>query len=457
VKGTTRILILALCVGLSAFGSYAIRQHAPKTILMCDFGEIYYGARCALQHRDPYDPAQASNLLMRSLAAEGEKLPADPGRAAMARTLLAVEINLPTTLFLLLPLALLPWAIAQNLWMALIAGLLACAAFLVGDLGADIAPDLWLLLAGFLLANCEGLLLDGNAAGIAVSLCIIAAWCFLKQRCALAGAVLLAISLLIKPHDSGLVWLYFLLAGGALRKRALQTLAITAILAICAAMWIAPSSPHWPQELRNNLTAVSVHGGTSDPALSGSTTSGAGWIIDLQAALSILWNNPHFYNLTAYLIIGALILVWALITLARRPSPQQTLLGLAAISTLSLLPVYHRSNDAKLLLLAIPACAMLWTGKGAKRWLALALTSASIFFTADMPIAISGTLTRNLAISTSTLAGKLTAIFLLRPAPLLLLATGCFYLWVYFRYAPPADLPARNDAAANTLSTEAAI
>lgn len=457
MKGKTPILILALCAGLSALGSYAIRRHAPKTILMCDFGEIYFGARCALQHQDPYDPTAATNVLIRSLAAEGEKLPPNPDQAAMARTLLAVEINLPTTLFLLLPLALLPWTFAQNLWMSLMAGLLAYAAFRIGDLGAEMAPDVWLLLAGFLLANCEGLLLDGNAAGIAVSLCIIAVWCFLKQRFALVGALLLAISLLMKPHDSGLIWLYFLLAGGVLRKRAQQTLAMVAILALCAAMWMAPSSPNWPQELRDNLTAVSVHGGTSDPALSGSTTSGAGWIIDLQAALSILWNNPRFYNLTAYLIIGALILVWALITLAKRPSPKQTLLGLAAISALSLLPVYHRSNDAKVLLLAIPACAMLWTGKGAKPWLALGLTSASIFFTSDMPIAISGEMTRSLAISTSSLSGKLIAVILLRPAPLILLATGCFYLWLYLLYGSLPDLPARNDAAANTLSTEAAL
>jgi len=37
----------------------------------------------------------------------------------------------------------------------------------------------------------------------------------------------LRVSVAIKPHDAGLVWLYFLLAGGVYRKRALQTLLVT--------------------------------------------------------------------------------------------------------------------------------------------------------------------------------------------------------------------------------------
>jgi hypothetical protein len=454
VKSTTRILVLVLCVGFSAFLSYAIRQQAPKLTLMCDFGAIYYGARSAMQHQDPYDPNAVARLLAKELAAKGGQLPTDSLQAAMARTILTVDINPPTTLFLLIPLALLPWSIAQNLWMILLAGLLAFAAFRVWDLGARLAPDVWVLLAGFLLANCQGLLLDGNSAGLAVSLSIIAAWCFLERRAEVVGAVLLAISLFVKPHDSGLVWFYFLLAGGVLRKRALQTLAVAAVLALCASLWIAPVSPHWLLEMHSNLTTLSARGAT-DPSLSGTTNSGAGQIIDLQAALSILCNKPLFYNVTTWLAVGALTLIWALATLTRPTSPQRALFALAAISALSLLPVYHRSNDAKLLLLALPACATLWTGKGAKRWLALGLTSASIFLTSDIPLAVLGELTRNLHISTSSLTEKLTAVLLLRPAPLLLLATGCFYLWIYLRYAPPADAPAQSVAPAKALAADA--
>lgn len=455
MKRETRIAAVVLCAAIPAFLSYAIRRDAPKSILMCDFGEIYYATRCAVQRQDPYNPDTAANLLFKELAAEGVKLPDDPAKAAMARTILTIEINLPTALFLLAPLALLPWAIAQNLWMILLAGTLALAAFLIWDLGGNAAPDVWLLLAGFLLANCEGLLLDGNAAALAVSLCMIATWCFLKNRYALLGAALFAVSLLIKPHDSGFIWLYFLLAGSALRKRALQTLVIAAVLVFGAFLWIAHVSPHWPQELQRNLALLSARGAT-DPGIFGTTNNGAGQIVDLQAVLSILSSNPVFYNRTTYLVIGVLILIWAFATLRKRATLEAAQLAIASISALSMLPIYHRSNDAKILLLAIPACAVLWTGKGATRWIALALTSASIFFTADMPLAILGELTRNLTRSPSDLPGRLMTILLRRPTPLILLATGCFYLWIYLRYSPPAQSAVPNDAATNALTTKAA-
>lgn len=456
MKRATRIASVVLCAAFPVFCSYAIRQHEPKSILMCDFGEIYYATRCVVQRQDPYNPDSAANSLFKELAAEGVTLPDEPAQAAMARTILTIEINLPTTLFLLAPFVLLPWAVAQNLWMILLAGTLALGALLIWDLGGNAAPDVWFLLAGFLLANCEGLLLDGNAAGLAVSLCVIATWCFLKNRYALLGAALFAASLLIKPHDSGFIWLYFLLAGSVLRKRALQTLAIAVVLVFGAFIWIAHASPHWPQELHRNLALLSARGAT-DPGIFGTTNNGAGQIVDLQAVLSILSNHPVFYNLTTYLVIGVLILIWAIATLRKRATLEAAQFAVASISALSMLPIYHRSNDAKILLLAIPACAMLWTRKGATRWIALALTSASIFFTADMPLAILGELTRNLTRSPSNLPGKLMTILLRRPTPLVLLATGCFYLWIYLRCSPSAESAAPNGAATNALTAKAAI
>jgi len=294
-------------------------------------------------------------------------------------------------------------------------------------------------------------------AGIAVSLCVIAAWCFLRGRYALGGVVVLAISLALKPHDSGFVWLYFLLAGGALRKRALQTLAVVGILGLFAAIWIAPSSPHWIQELHRNLTVGSARGGLNDPGPSGLSNGIVAQIISMQAVIGVLRNDPRFYNLASYLIVGSLILVWSLVVLRRRTSSGGTRLALAAISVLSLLPVYHRPYDAKLLLLTLPACAMLWTERGPTRWIALALTSAGIFLTSDIPLGLLLIYTKGLSISASTLAGKMMTVLLLRPTPLILLTVGCFYLSVYIRYAPATVGPTRgHDEAANQPAAAAA-
>ena len=61
-----------------------------------------------------------------------------------------------------------------------------------------------------------------------------------------------------------------------------------------------------------------------------------------------------------------------------------------------MLPVYHRPYDAKLLLLAVPACAALWAQGGVRRWLGLVTTSAAILVTSDFPSALLVALGRRL-------------------------------------------------------------
>src|SRR6185437_11347872 len=248
----------------------------------------------------------------------------------------------------------------QNLWMVLIAGLLALAAALTWDLGGSASPPVWACLAGFLLLNWELPLVIGNLAGVAVSLCIIAVWCMLRERFVWAGVVLLAVSLVMKPQDAGFLWLYLLLAGRPTRKPALQALAVAAVLGICAAAWIHPVSPHWVQELRHNLVVTSAPGAVNYAGPSGASNGTAGLIIALQGTFSIIWENARFYNLASWLIGGSMILAWAIAVLRRPTTPEGTRLALATIAVLTLLPVYHRPDDAVLLLLTIPACAMLF-------------------------------------------------------------------------------------------------
>jgi Glycosyltransferase family 87 len=442
-----QLALLLVCIAFSTLWSYEIRRAFQGPLKMPDFAAIYYGARCAILHQDPYNPSAVA----RQFKAENAQLQTDPMAAESARLVITVGVNLPTSLFAAVPFALLPWQIAQNLWMLLSAALLALAAFLICDL-TPAAPIVSGCLAAFMLLNCEELLTVGNLAGVVISLCLIAAWCFLKNRFALTGVVLLAVSLILKPHDAGLVWLYFLLAGGSLRKRALQTLAVAAVIGILAAIWIATASPHWIQELHNNLSAVSAPGSLFDPSLMGLTSRSAGEIIDLQAALSIFKNNPRFYAPVSYLLPGSLILIWAIAALRKRFSHQSALFALAAISALSLLPLFHRTHDAKILLLTIPACALLWAGKAPLRWIALILTSAAIFITGDIPLLLLLVATRGLPGSPTTLTAKLLDLILLQPVPLILLATGFFYLWVYLRSNPaqqrhPADPPVQFQSA----------
>jgi hypothetical protein len=334
--------------------------------------------------------------------------------------------------------------------MALTMGSLIFASFLMWNLGANYAPVLSGVLIGFLLANSEVVIVFGNAAGIAVSLCVVAVWCFLRERFVPAGIVCLAISLAIKPHDAGLVWLYFLLAGGVFRKRAWQTLLATIALSLPGVLWAWRVSPHWMQELHSNIQAFAVHGGLSDPSLASMGPHGLGAMINLQTAISVLRDNPRFYNLATYLVCAPLLLLWAFVTLRSRPSPRSAWLALAAIATLTMLPIYHRQYDAKLLLLTVPACALLWAEGGLMRWFALVVNSASFVWTADIPWTLLGGFIKSLHMSETGHSGQILRSALAFPAPLLLLAMGIFYLWVYMSRSSAAAESAESGSSRET-------
>jgi hypothetical protein len=413
---------------------------------MGDFKILYYGSRCLLQHRDPYN---GSELLHVYLSEVGEDS-SDPMQHGQRISLTEGGVYLPTAPALLAPLAMLPWGVAHTLWLILSAASILIAALLAWQLGADAAPVLSGVLIGFLLFNSVSLLMNGNVAGIIVSLCIVAVWSFFKNRFVIAGVLCLAVALAFKPHDAGPVWLYFLLAGGVYRKRALQALTATVLLALPAILWVAQVSPHWMQEMNSNLSVMAANGSISDPGPNAPVT--AGMVIDLQSVVSVFRDDPRIYNPISYVVCGALLLVWSLATLKARFSPTRTWLALAAIAAISMLPVYHRPYDARLLLLAVPACAMLWKEGRPVRWLALAVTAGGIVFTGDFPLGILVVLTRNLHFGNAGMLAKVLTVVLRRPPALVLLVMGIFYLVVYVSRSF-TDTP--SPAAAGPLSASA--
>jgi hypothetical protein len=304
--------------------------------------------------------------------------------------------------------------------------------------GADFAPIVSGILIGFFLANSEVLVVLCNPAGIAVSLCVVAAWCFIRERFVPAGILCLAVSLAVKPQDAGLVWLYFLLAGGVYRKRALQTLLATLVLGLPGILWVWTVAPNWLQEWRSNILAFSVHGGINDPGPASSGGHGLGMLVNLQAVLSVFRDDPHFYNPVSYLICVPLLLLWLIVTLRSRPSPAKAWIGLAAIAALSMLPVYHHLYDSKILLLTVPACAMLWAEGGLIGRLALLVTAAGFVLNGDVTWAIVLGLIGRLHMPPSGLSEQLLIAVQVFPAPLILLVIGVFYLWVYARRSSEA-------------------
>jgi hypothetical protein len=417
------LALILMTGGISILWGSAIGQTANGWV---DFRAIYYGTRCLLEHHNPYNVSELEAVYH----AEGGERPSETAQTRQAVTL---YVNVPTTFIFTAPFAMLPWGPAHLLWMTLTAGLLILAAFLMWDMGARYAPEVSLFLICVLLANSEMVFCTGNTAGIVIGLCVVAVWCFLEERFVAAGVVCLAVSLAIKPHDSGLVWLYFLLAGAPYRKRALQALLVAAVVGLSAFLWVSHVAPHWMQDWNANLSAISAPGGINEPGPASVTGRSAAMVIDLQAAVSIFRDDPRIYNPASYLVCGALLLVWSARTLRSRFSQPSAWLALAAIVPLTMLITYHKPWDAKLLLLTVPACALLWTEGGAIGRAALLVNTAGLVLTGDIALAVLTIFWNHLHIGTEGILGKMLTVVLIRPASLILLAMGIFYFWVYVR------------------------
>jgi hypothetical protein len=410
-----------------------------------DFRALYYPARCLIQHADPYQEAQVLPIYQ----ADAAHFPADNWKS---REIATRNVYPPTAFTFMLPFALFTWGPAHILWLILTVAGILFASFLTWNLAAEYAPILSGALIGLFLLNSELLVISSNAAGIVVSLCMAAVWCFLRDRFVVPGILCLAISLTIKPQETGLVWLYFLLAGGIYRKRALQTLLATVAISLPAVLWVWHVSPQWLAEWHANLAVFSVHGGINDPGPASTGGHGLAMVISLQSLLSVFWDDARIYNPVSYLVCAPLLIAWAFVTVRFRTTPSRAWLALASIAALSMLPVYHRQYDSKLLLLTVPACVMLWAEGGLRKWLALIVTVTGLVLTGDLTWAILLGLINHLHLATTGRPGQILVAAQVFPAPLILLAMGIFYLRVYARKSSgaasetkPRNLPMMMD------------
>jgi len=428
---------ILLCCAFSIASGVALNRSSSGGAM--NFRAVYYGARCLIRHTDPYSPTE----FLRVYREESGEFPQDPGKASLFLRAVPICVNLPTTLLLVTPFAWLSWGSAQLLWLGLIAVVFTGAALFAWDLAADDAPKVSVVLMCLLAANSQVLFIVGNTAAFAVGLCVAAVWCFAKDRFALAGVACLAISLAMKPHDSGFVWLYFLLAGGAYRKRAMQSLMLTAVFVVPAVLWVSAIAPHWRHELQTNLAETSMRGDISDPGPDNASRRGsADVLINLQTVISVFYDEPRVYNIISYLICGSLLALWSLKTF-RSEAPQAHMgLALATIAALSMLPTYHRPYDAKLLMLSVPGCAWLWSRGGLAGRMALAFTTAAVLATGDIPLAILTRIFSQVDIHSMSLAEKALAIPMLRPAPVALLILAAFFLWQYLQRTRAAEADA---------------
>jgi len=415
---------LLVCLGALMFVALGFLLLISRKDQGLDFRIAYSTARCLIEHRDPYNQGE----LLRVYEENGGTLP--QGGIETLRSE-ALYIYLPTIFVATVPFLVFPMQVAYVVWTALASIAFLVAAAMMWDVGKQHAPLLTGALLCFYLANSGTLISTGNAASLALSLAIIGAWCILRERWNIVGILCMALSLAIKPHDAAFIWLGLVLCGGVFRRRAFESAAVTICTTLPFVVRTWRIAPQWMQEMRAHIAILSAHGAVSDPGPATVLNRGTLTLTNLQAVFSLLRDTPAFYNAASYLVCGAIAVVAIVLTVRRQPGKNARWLGMAFAAAFTLLPVYHRQYDAKLLVLTIPACAMLWSQRSRFSRTALTVTVLGLLVTADLPWAFYLAFTSRLQLS--GVAARLYLFSLAATVPLTVMMVALFYLGAFAR------------------------
>ncbi len=333
------VLLLAsvIFVGLGAF-----RASYPHN----DFVPVYAGAHCLLQGCNPY-----------------------------RGTLLLYP---PSTLVSVFPLALFSFRTAWLLWFVISGGLFILAVHLIVTLCSPVQKRLAMALSAVILAGSSQLLAVAQPSTSAIALAAIGGYCLIRGRMLWGGTAALMLSLAVKPQIGGLLAIYWAVRGPH-RRHAITAIAGSVALLACGILIIQsrPQSAHWVSSMRANLASAVAPGASDDPG----QTHDAVATLNLQTVTSVFSQTRKIYSGIAYAIFGILLTAWlaAEMPLMRlKADPAHDLLSMGALAVLTLLPVYHRSYDSRLLLLALPGALIVLERRRTEGILLCVLVASSI-------------------------------------------------------------------------------
>lgn len=339
---------IGLLILLLASLVFAVRGfHSQAQFLQSrDFKPLYAAGRCILHHENPYDDDMLRNEYIHAGGDTRDMEPLKPHYLLYP----------PPALVLVLPFAIFPWPLAHLLFLTACAGLLIAASFLVADLCMPDSPILLPVLISLFLLGANQLMILAQPAGPAIGLCVIGAVLLMQQKHDRLAVLCFSMSLILKPHLGAMVWLYFFISR-RYRSRALAIAAITVLFCVPVVVWfsVMPISSHWVQALQISLKANELKGGLSDP---GPGNPQAYFITTLQTIISLFHDSKPFYSSVTWGICSGLFLLWLGALRKISASTERDAFALAAITCLSMLPIYHRAYDTKLLLLCFPALAI---------------------------------------------------------------------------------------------------
>jgi hypothetical protein len=312
-----------------------------------DLVPVYTGAGCLLQGCDPYSISQLEEQFFQ--------------RGGRDVDLPSWEIDMPvyppSTFLVLSPLLLLRYPTVRLFWFVLNGGLFILSAVLV--LSGCPRSNRWLAtsLVSVILATSGILLVVGQPATFAISLIIISSYFFLRVRFLPLCAFLFMLSLAVKPQLGGLIVLYFL-GQKIYRRYAAFALAGALVLLLSAGLTLRmhPHSANWTSTFQGNLSSTLSPGGSADPRPANQEAIGD---MNLQSLTSIFFADAGRFNHVAYVVFLVLLALLIMLTWSHA-SGEIHVLALAALSILTLMPVYHRFYDTRVLLLSVPAVILIF-------------------------------------------------------------------------------------------------
>ena len=309
-----------------------------------DFVTVIAGSHCIAGRCDPYD----SPILEQEFHNMGGYPPTTHFKPEW-------PVYPPSTLLLLFPLSLLPWAVLSVVWMLLCFGFVTAAYVLLFFKCKAYRDPLSVLPFAILLADGSlGWAIELGQpvliAASALTLSILA----MESAMPLAGALLLTLSLLLKPQVAYLCVAYFLLVRNT-RLPALLACLLTGFAAGAGILlfYTRLGSMAYLWHLAANLKLAVRPGGDADFTLRNAANSSS--YLNLQALLARFLQDPQLCNTLTYvacaiIAVALMAVCWRRKILASRP---YTIL--AILIMLELLATYHRLYDHVLILAAIPA------------------------------------------------------------------------------------------------------
>ena len=310
-----------------------------------DFVTVIAGSHCIVDRCDPYD----SPSLEQEFKYMGGYTPSSHFKTEW-------PVYPPGTLLLLFPLALMPWPVLSIVWMLLSFGFVT-AAFVLLFLRCRAYRDLFSLVP-FIILLADGSIgwavELGQPVLIAASTLTLAIVVIESASMPVTGAILLTVSLMLKPQGAYLCIVYFLLKDATrLPAVAASLLTVLSTAAGILLFYARLSTIDYLSHLATNLKLAVRPGGDADFSLLNAPNSAS--FLNLQGLLARFFGDPRLCNQLTYAVCGAIggiliVVCWRRRNLATRP---YTIL--AVLVMLEFLVTYHRLYDHILMLAAVPA------------------------------------------------------------------------------------------------------